>query len=253
MPFSTKRVIYLDETTSTMTEAKKLWEKEKENALNTVIVARIQSAGRGREGRSWQSPEGGLYFTILLRPRVDLEYLNMLGVMIGLDLARFFEKLGYVVKVKWPNDLLLEGKKVGGILMESDFTGSNLNYLLIGIGLNTNSLIKNFHDDLKETITTFREKSGLIMNNNQLLKDLLIEIGKTVNNLEKKNMMNYLEEWKNMSITWNKPVKLYSLDGKEVLEGIETGITHLGEILVDVKSLGHKCAFNTGEIRLRTR
>jgi BirA family biotin operon repressor/biotin-[acetyl-CoA-carboxylase] ligase len=104
----------------------------------TVVLAGRQTAGRGRLGRSFVSPRGGLYFTIVLRPA--LEYLRPLPIVAALAVARGLEQVaGLRTALKWPNDVLVSGRKVCGILVESELSGQAVNYVLLGIGVNVNT------------------------------------------------------------------------------------------------------------------
>jgi BirA family biotin operon repressor/biotin-[acetyl-CoA-carboxylase] ligase len=104
----------------------------------TVVLAGRQTAGRGRLGRSFVSPRGGLYFTVVLRPA--LEHLRPLPIVAALAVARGLERVaGLRTALKWPNDVLVGGRKVCGILVESELTGQAVNYVLLGIGMNVSA------------------------------------------------------------------------------------------------------------------
>lgn len=107
-------------------------------AEGTVVLAGRQTAGRGRLGRSWISPGGGLYLTVVLRPPV--EHLKALVIIAGLAVARAIERLaGLQTSLKWPNDVLVAGRKVAGILSESELVEQSVSYALVGIGVNVNA------------------------------------------------------------------------------------------------------------------
>jgi BirA family biotin operon repressor/biotin-[acetyl-CoA-carboxylase] ligase len=107
-------------------------------AEGTVIVAGRQTAGQGRLGRYWVSPAGGLYLTVVLRP--PAEHLKALVMVAALAVARAIERLaGLETSLKWPNDVLVAGRKIAGILSESELMGQNVSYALVGIGVNVNT------------------------------------------------------------------------------------------------------------------
>jgi BirA family biotin operon repressor/biotin-[acetyl-CoA-carboxylase] ligase len=107
-------------------------------AEGTVVLAGRQTAGRGRLGRSWISPRGGLYLTVILRP--PTRHLKALVIIAALAVARAVERLtGLQTSLKWPNDVLVAGRKVSGILSESELVGEGVSYVLVGIGVNVNS------------------------------------------------------------------------------------------------------------------
>jgi BirA family biotin operon repressor/biotin-[acetyl-CoA-carboxylase] ligase len=104
----------------------------------TVVLAGRQTAGRGRLGRSWISPRGGLYFTVVVRP--PAEQLKSLVIIAALAVARAIEGLpGLQTSLKWPNDVLVAGRKICGILSESELVGDSVSYALVGIGVNVNA------------------------------------------------------------------------------------------------------------------
>ena len=107
-------------------------------AEGTVVLAGRQTAGRGRLGRSWISPTGGLYLTVVLRP--PAEHLKALVIIAALAVARAIERLaGLQTSLKWPNDVLVAGRKISGILSESELVGEGVSYALVGIGVNVNA------------------------------------------------------------------------------------------------------------------
>jgi BirA family transcriptional regulator, biotin operon repressor / biotin---[acetyl-CoA-carboxylase] ligase len=107
----------------------------------TVVVAKRQTAGRGRHGRAWVSPEGGLYMSILLRPPTPAA-LQTLTLTASLAVVRGIENAtGLNAKIRWPNDVMIKDKKVAGVIAESSFTGEGLTFVMVGIGVNCNSTV----------------------------------------------------------------------------------------------------------------
>lgn len=134
--FVGRRLIYLTSTSSTMDVAR--GEAESGAEEGTAVLAEEQTAGRGRFGRQWLSPAGkNIYLTLLVRPTVD--QLRRLGVIAPLAVALAIEETtGLAPRIKWPNDVLLSGRKVAGILIETEFSGSEPRYALVGPGINVN-------------------------------------------------------------------------------------------------------------------
>ena len=134
--------VYYDSIDSTNSEAKRLHHQG--SPEGTVVVARTQTAGRGRLGRRWISPPGNLYFTILLKPQVPIEVLSQLSLVAGLALVKVIQRYvnnGAIIALKWPNDVLINQQKVAGILVETDIE-SYLNQgtpCYLGIGVNMHS------------------------------------------------------------------------------------------------------------------
>jgi len=105
----------------------------------TVVFARSQTHGRGRHAKGWVSPQGGLYFSFILRPDIEAERASRITLMTGWAMARALQELGVSgVSIKWPNDVLVEERKVCGILTEMNLTGGKVDYVVVGVGLNVN-------------------------------------------------------------------------------------------------------------------
>src|SRR5262252_2227951 len=126
----------------------------------TVVVAEEQNAGRGRAGRTWHSERGtGIYLTLLLRPKISPVQAPLLTMMAGLSAhAAIFAQTGLKPDVKWPNDLMLSGKKVGGILTEMHAEPNLVRFVIVGIGINVNQ--EKFPGELNAIATSLRAESG---------------------------------------------------------------------------------------------
>jgi len=124
-------------TQSTNDDAKRLARAGAEEG--TVVVASYQKAGRGRLGREWSSPEGGAYFSGILRPVMSPADASQLSLVVALGAASGLETLGLHARIKWPNDLILDGRKVGGILLEMSAEADSVEWLVFGMGINVRS------------------------------------------------------------------------------------------------------------------
>jgi BirA family biotin operon repressor/biotin-[acetyl-CoA-carboxylase] ligase len=132
-----RKVIVKDEVASTNDLAKSLANEGEEEGL--VVTAKTQVAGRGRMGRGWSSPEGGLYLSVLLRPKVHAADMLRLTVLACIPVAETIEEAsGCKTSVKWPNDVEIGGSKVAGLLVESASKGGEIAYMVLGIGVNLN-------------------------------------------------------------------------------------------------------------------
>jgi BirA family biotin operon repressor/biotin-[acetyl-CoA-carboxylase] ligase len=152
-------VIYaLSACPSTNDVAKRLAQAGSEEGI--VVMAEEQTAGRGTRGRAWHSPRGrGLYLSIILRPRrADLSLLPLLAGLACAEAMR--EATGLEVKLKWPNDVLWEGRKLGGILCESEYLGSRASFAIVGIGLNLDQRRSDFPEEFRAEATSIRLASG---------------------------------------------------------------------------------------------
>lgn len=140
-----------------------------------VVLAEEQTAGRGRAGRTWQSDRAaGIYVTLLLRPKISPVQAPLLTMMAGLSArAAILAQIGAAPDLKWPNDLLLGGEKVGGILLEMHAEPSQVRFVIVGIGLNVNQ--ERFSGDLAATATSLRIETGRPQSRLELLVRLLRE------------------------------------------------------------------------------
>ena len=163
----------LDSTNRYLKELAKEGAKE-----GTVIIANKQSAGRGRLGRSFFSPEGtGIYMSILLRPNMDLQKSVRITSMTAVAVARAIEKVsGIEAKIKWVNDIFLNNKKVCGILTESgiDATTGTLEYAVLGIGINVGNI--QFPEELKEIATSICNECNRVVQREELIVEILKEL-----------------------------------------------------------------------------
>lgn len=153
------RVVHVDSTPSTMRLARDHAEAGAEEGL--VVVAEEQTAGVGRHGRAWHSPRGGLLATLLLRPRVPLDRLGPLSLAAGVALADAVRRVARIeARLKWPNDLLVEGRKVAGILVESRTAGPVPDFVLVGLGVNGDARREEFPPELRESATSLAIVAG---------------------------------------------------------------------------------------------
>jgi len=127
----------------------------------TVVVAEAQSVGRGRLGRTWHSPPGAnLYCSIVLRPALPPARVPELALVVGLAVARAVESLGLPARLKWPNDVLLDGRKVAGILTEMDGELERVHVVIVGIGVNVNAACDDFPPYLRDKATSLAVAAG---------------------------------------------------------------------------------------------
>lgn len=211
----------------------------------SVCLAETQTAGRGRRGRQWYSPVGqNLYFSMLWKyPNPQPESLSSLSLVVALVIAETFTELGVEgVQIKWPNDIYYQGKKAGGILIESKMDRSGVS-LVIGIGLN---LAMNAIDP---TIVNqpWADFAKFNFNRNQLAASLARRLQTMLEDYPQTPLDDYLARWWQFDCFYQKPVKLITASGD--IHGISQGINALGELLLENDSGIH--AFAIGEISLR--
>jgi len=179
-----KTVFYFEELESTNITAK---EKIKEKTIDgTVVIAGVQKGGKGRKDRKWDSPKGGLWFSVIFYPKIPPQNGMLLTMTSSISVAKAIEELtGLKPVIKWPNDLLLGGKKICGILTELDAEIDRINNAVVGIGINVNNTIP---DDLKDSASSL-----LLENNNKTVSrvDLL------------RSIIGYLDEYYHEMLSGN--------------------------------------------------
>ncbi|MGB9671753.1 MAG: biotin--[acetyl-CoA-carboxylase] ligase [Candidatus Bathyarchaeales archaeon] len=190
-----KTIILLRKVDSTNNFAKKL---ARYGAFEgTVVVAEEQTAGRGRHKRKWFSPKGGLYFSVILRPKFKVNEAVGIVVAAGLAVVKVLsENYGLKVEAKWPNDVLLDGKKVCGILTEVNSIGEKVNYVVVGMGINVNSIIaEDFPEELQPIATSLKEKLKKKVALEPLLKRCLEKFEEIYEAYGKLGFQSIMAEW----------------------------------------------------------
>ncbi len=223
--FIGQRVVYYPRLTSTMEMAKR--EAVRRGAAEgTVIIADEQTAGKGRLKRIWLSPRGNIALSVILYP--DMAYLPSLIMVASLAVVHSIETVtGLKSQVKWPNDVLINGRKVCGILIESYVRGNIVDYAIIGIGLNVNLRLSDFPDILF-TATSLSDELGREVSRLDLIRQLLVEIERLY--LVLPTGGSIYEEWRDSLVTLGKRVSVKS--GKTIYEGVAKSVTIDGSLLL---------------------
>ena len=166
-----QEIVCFTETDSTNVRARKLGENGA--AHGTLVVAEQQTAGRGRRGRGWESPaEAGIYMSLLLRPEFLPNKAPMLTIVMAYSVATALrEQTGLDFRIKWPNDIVLNGKKVVGILTEMSTEIEYINHVVIGVGINVNT--EAFPEEICATATSIRRESGKTWRRAELIAAIL--------------------------------------------------------------------------------
>lgn len=223
-------ICYFDVTDSTNTQAKSLGEGDAPNG--TLVVAGKQESGRGRRGRSFESPAGtGIFMTLLLRPEIEPQNASMLTLVSALAVAKGIEHMvDLPVQIKWPNDIVINGKKVCGILTEMSAQMDYVNYIVIGIGINVGN--EEFPEEIKDVATSIYLESGKHVNRAMLIEKIWEEFEDYYELYEKtQDLSSLVKEYDSYLV--NRAQKVRVLDSKEPYEGKAMGITDRGELIVD--------------------
>lgn len=224
-----KRIHHFFRTDSTNRVAMELgYAGEPEGA---VIVAEEQTAGRGRAGRSWHSERGvGIYVTLLLRPKISPVQAPLLTMMAGLSAhAAIQAQTGLRPDVKWPNDLILNGQKVGGILTEMHAEPTLVRFVIVGIGVNANQ--ETFPSELSRVATSLRLETGKNQSRLELLVRLLREFETDYNRLLREGSSSVTERFTQVS-SYALGKKVRVTNGNEVYVGVTAGLRPEGLLQV---------------------
>ena len=199
-----------------------------------VIVAATQTRGRGRQGRQWVSPMGGLWLSILLRRKTTLRETAKLTIVTASAVAEAIKNVsGLETEVKWPNDVLVKGKKLGGILVETSSKGDTVDCAIIGIGVNTNIDLNSFSPDLRKSATTLKHELGCKVDNEQLVAHLLQGFDLRYAWLRQGDWENLRREWEGRAKFLGRQVEVAGFG--EFLTGIALGLDASGALLIGLK------------------
>lgn len=208
----------------------------KESALEgTVVVAEKQSGGRGRLGRRWESPSGGLYTSIILRPPIAPRDAPRMSLMTAVAVAETVaDYLPHPPSVKWPNDLLVGGKKIAGILAEMDAEMDRVHFIVIGIGINVNAVMDGLPPEVRDIATSLREVRGEPLPRVELLQNLYCKLERWYDRFLREGFTPVREAWMRLSDMRGRTVTVKQFDG--VVKGAALGIDDDGALLVRLRS-----------------
>ena len=218
---------YFEDTTSTIDIAKSL--AEKGAPAGTVVIAKQQSAGRGRLDHTWLSPAGGLFTSIILRPPASA--LRLLPAIASLGVLHALKQLGIQAAIKWPNDVLISGKKVSGVLIENRFESGDLKYSVVSIGMNVNLDMTRF-PEIRDISTSLSFHLGREIPVCEVALNLYSTFEKFYGNIN--NPEAILSEWANNMVTMGKRVTVNT--GGCVIEGTAEAINREGNLLLRLDS-----------------
>lgn len=243
---------YKDSTGSTNTDVKEL--AEKGAAQGTTVVADCQSAGKGRRGRQWQSPPGiAVYFTILLKPQYEPDKASMVTLVMALSVAQAIEEVtGLTAGIKWPNDIVVNKKKVCGMLTEMTTTPEmgEIQYVVIGVGVNVNNASEqDFPEEIRKTAGSLRMESGWTICRAALIERILARFEENYEVFEKNLSLKSLHTAYEEHLV-NIDAQVRVLDPAGEYTGICHGINEAGELLVERED-GTVTEVYAGEVSVR--
>lgn len=226
-----KKIIVLDEVTSTNNNARELARKGAKEG--TIVIAKKQIKGRGRFERLWESPKGGLYLSIVLKPNCLSNKTTILPLLGSLVVSETIDSYNLSTKIKWPNDVLVNGKKIAGILLESEAINKKLEYVILGIGINLNTDINFFSRDIKKISTSIFKEIGKPIDYYLFIKKLLQNFDKYYSFFLAKNYLFIINEWKKKSDTLGRKVKIITTSEQIIGEAYDIDIS--GFLIINTK------------------
>jgi BirA family biotin operon repressor/biotin-[acetyl-CoA-carboxylase] ligase len=239
-----REVRYYPSLSSTMDAARD--EVLKGAKEGTVVIAGEQTGGRGRLKRTWLAPEGNIALSIILHP--DIKTLPYLIMIASLAVVRTIESVaGVKAGIKWPNDVLIGGKKAGGILIENEVRGNKATFSIVGIGINVDLKV-NDYSDIAETATSLKEESGKDNLQVKIVISLLEEFERLY--LKLPDGKPIYEAWRDRLVTLGNKVKAQS--GSEVIEGIAETVDETGALMIREED-GELTRVVAGEVTLREK
>ncbi|WP_444996853.1 bifunctional biotin--[acetyl-CoA-carboxylase] ligase/biotin operon repressor BirA [Aliikangiella sp. IMCC44359] len=215
-----------------------------------VCIAEHQTAGRGRKGRPWVSPFGAnLYFSIAVQLPLGLSALGGISLAVGISLAKTLNHLTTEpVKIKWPNDLLLNNQKLAGILVEAIGDSNDSSFLNIGVGINWDMQL-NQGQSIDQPWANLCDIVSKQLTRSEVLAKLLVGIDKTLTLYQASGFTPFVSSWQSLSALYMQPVTIFTPQGK--VEGKEVGIENNGALRLE--TIDGIQIFHSGEVSLRKR
>ena len=232
---------------STNLEAVRLAEEGAPDGL--AVTAEYQSAGIGRRGRNWESAEGaGIFMSILLRPQIEPDRASMTTLVTAYSIASVLnEQYDLDVKIKWPNDIVLNKKKVAGILTQMQAGPEGIRHLVIGIGVNVNT--NAFSPELEDKATSLLRETGQLYDRNVLTADILNRLEYDLERFYRARNLEFLKaEYEQFLMNKGDPVRIGGRE--EEWSGVALGINKTGELLVQ-RADGVLESVDSGEVSVR--
>lgn len=242
-----KEVLYFDTIDSTNIKAQELAEKGYQSG--TLVVADKQESGKGRRGRSWVSPSGtGIFMTLMIKPDINPNNASMLTLVAALAVAKAITSVtGEEALIKWPNDIVVNGKKVCGILTEMNAQFDYINHIVVGIGINVHN--ESFPEEISQMASSLMiEAGGKRFHRAQIIAETMSYFEQYYDTfLKTQDLSALVREYDELLVNRNKSVRV--LDPKEPFDGKAMGITPKGELIVDTWE--SRKLVSSGEVSVR--
>jgi BirA family biotin operon repressor/biotin-[acetyl-CoA-carboxylase] ligase len=223
-----KELLLLPEAVSTNTVAMEMASKGAPEG--TVVIAETQTGGKGRLGRTWISPKGNLYLSVILRPNIPTHKAPLITLMGAVAVAAAIRTAcNLPAAIKWPNDILLSNRKVGGLLTEMNAEPDRIKHIVLGIGLDVNMALDQLPPDIRSRTTTIAAEKGATIDRTALLQQVLRELESRYR-MFLMNEADVLKEWESLNATIGNRVALSGAG--ETLEGLAQGLDADGRLVI---------------------
>jgi BirA family transcriptional regulator, biotin operon repressor / biotin---[acetyl-CoA-carboxylase] ligase len=228
-----REIFFFEQVSSTNTIASNFADTASDG---TVFLAESQEKGRGRLGRVWISPPGvNIYMSVLLRPGIRQSEATLLTIMSAVACANAGRRItGLDISIKWPNDLILSRRKLGGILTETRTARGEVSVAITGVGLNVNMGMDAFPDDLRKIATSIRNETGRFYSREEIIAGALNEMNTWYTHLNAGGREMLLSEWRRLDSTIGREVKV--IVGEEILAGFAESVDGEGRLLLRLPS-----------------
>ncbi len=231
--FIGREIHHFAEVTSTSDVAKELAAKGAEEGI--VVISETQTLGRGRLGREWASPVGGIWFSIILRPEVDPKDASKLTFVTAVAVTRVVREIfDLKAEIKWPNDVLIGEKKVCGVLTETSTKGDVVSFVVVGVGINANVSLDSFPESVGNSITSLKEELKEEIEREEFLRALLEKLEHYYTMFMRKKFDLILEEWRNLASFLGKCVEVVSFDEK--IRGRAVDVDRDGALMIELRN-----------------
>ncbi|PEB52604.1 biotin--[acetyl-CoA-carboxylase] ligase [Bacillus pseudomycoides] len=219
-------------------------------AEGTIVVAEEQTSGRGRLSRKWYSPKGtGIWMSIILRPSIPVHHAPQLTLLAAVSVAQAIEKCtGVSVGIKWPNDILIHGKKAVGILTELQADPDKINAVIMGIGINVNQRQEHFADEIQQIATSLAIESGEPIVRAELMQQIFLQMEKLYQEYVKNGFSVIKLLWESYAVSIGKEITARTL--KQTIIGVAKGITEDGVLIVEDYQ-GHVHHIHSADIEIK--
>jgi len=236
------KILFLEEVDSTNNKAKQI---AFESQDGDVVVSETQHSGRGRRGREWHSPKGGIYISFILKPNVPPERAPQITLLSSVALVETLNSMKSKMnaKIKWPNDILISGRKISGILTELSSDMEKINYVVVGIGINLNTDL----EDLPEKAASLKVEMGQEISVKLFLKSFFEHYDTVYQEYLDNGIAQIIEKWKKNSDTLGKNVKIIGIN--ETYDGLAKDIDENGALILKTKDKEIKVY--SGDVSLR--